>query len=62
MVTIERLGTDADALTQKESEGVYCTFADGSFKGFLCWKSLRMLLNMRQQQEGLGDASDTAGR
>jgi hypothetical protein len=52
MVTIERLGTDTDALTQKEAEGVYCMFADGSFKGFLCWKSLRMLLTMRQQQNG----------
>jgi hypothetical protein len=50
MVTLEKLGTDVDALTQKESEGVYCTFEDGSFSGFLSWKSLRMLLTMRQQQ------------
>jgi len=51
MLTIQRAGTDVDALTQKEAEGVYCTFEDGSFSGFLSWRSLRMLLNMRQQQE-----------
>lgn len=51
MVTIERVGNGVDALTQKEAEGVHCKFVDGSFKGFLSWKSLRMLLTMRQQQE-----------
>jgi hypothetical protein len=50
MVTIEKVGNGVDALTQKEAEGVHCQFVDGSFKGFLSWKSLRMLLTMRQQQ------------
>ena len=50
MVTIDKVGSGVDALTQKEAEGVHCQFVDGSFKGFLSWKSLRMLLTMRQQQ------------
>jgi len=51
VVTIEKVGSGVDALTQKEAEGVHCQFADGSFRGFLSWKSLRMLLTMRQQQD-----------
>lgn len=50
MVTIERIGTDVCALTGKEGEGVWCEFTDGSFKGFLSWKSLRQLLQLRQAQ------------
>jgi hypothetical protein len=50
VVTIERIGTDVDALTGKEAEGVYCTFKDDSFSGFLSWRSLRQLLNLRQSQ------------
>ncbi len=46
MVTIESVGSGVDALTQKEAEGVYCKFVDGTFHGFLSWKSLRMLLTM----------------
>lgn len=51
MVTIEKVGNGVDALTQKEAEGVHCKFVDGTFQGFLSWKSLRMLLTMRQQQD-----------
>lgn len=51
MVTIERIGTDTCALSGKESEGVYCKFLDGSFSGFLSWKSLRQLLNMKSNQK-----------
>ena len=51
MVTIERIGTDTCALSGKESEGVYCKFVDGSFSGFLSWKSLRQLLNMKSNQK-----------
>ena len=51
MVTIERIGTDTCALTAKQGEGVYCQFADGSFHGFLLWKSLRQLLSLKQAQQ-----------
>lgn len=51
MVTIEKLGTDVDALSGKEAEGVYCTFEDQSFSGFLSWKSLKQLLNLKSKQE-----------
>lgn len=50
MVTIEKTGTDMCALTGKQGEGVYCKFADGSFHGFLLWKSLRQLLSLKQTQ------------
>jgi hypothetical protein len=50
MVTIEKTGTDVCALTGKQGEGVYCEFADGSFHGFLLWKSLRQLLSLKQAQ------------
>lgn len=50
MVTIERIGTDVCALTGKEGEGVYCCFADNSFRGFLLWKSLQQLLKLKQTQ------------
>jgi hypothetical protein len=50
MVTIEKIGKDVCALTGKEGEGVYCKFADGSFQGFLVWKSLQQLLNLNQSQ------------
>jgi hypothetical protein len=51
MVTIERIGTDVCALTAKEAEGVYCKFLDGSFEGFLSWKSFRQLLQMKSNQK-----------
>ena len=51
MVTIEKIGTDACALTGKQGEGVYCQFEDGSFRGFLLWKSLRQLLSLKQAQQ-----------
>jgi hypothetical protein len=51
MVTIERIGTDVCALTGKQGDGVYCRFADGSFHGFLLWKSLRQLLSLKQAQQ-----------
>jgi hypothetical protein len=50
MVTIEKIGTDVCALSGKQSEGVYCKFADGSFQGFLTWKSLQQLLSLKQSQ------------
>ena len=50
MVTIEKTGTDACALTAKQGEGVYCKFTDGSFQGFLLWKSLRQLLSLKEAQ------------
>ncbi len=50
MVTIEKTGTDVCALTGKQGEGVYCEFTDGSFHGFLLWKSLRQLLSLKQAQ------------
>jgi hypothetical protein len=61
MVTIERMGSDVCALTGREGEGVFCAFADGSFKGFLCWKSLKQLLSLRQRQEEVKDAQGLAG-
>ena len=51
MVTIEKTGTDVCALTGKQAEGVYCKFLDGSFEGFLGWKSLRQLLQMKVNQK-----------
>ena len=51
MVTIDRVGTDVCALSGKESEGVYCTFEDQSFSGFLSWRSLKQLLNLKSKQE-----------
>ena len=51
MVTIEKIGTDVCALSGKQGEGVYCAFADGSFRGFLVWKSLQQLLNLKQAQQ-----------
>jgi len=51
MVTIEKTGTDECALTGKQGEGVYCEFTDGSFRGFLLWKSLRQLLSLKQAQQ-----------
>lgn len=51
MVTIEKIGTDLCVLTGKEGEGVYCKFADGSFQGFLIWKSLQQLLKLKQSQQ-----------
>ena len=50
MVTIEKTGSDTCALTGKQGEGVYCEFTDGSFRGFLLWKSLRQLLCLKQAQ------------
>jgi len=50
MVTIEKTGTDVCALTGKQGEGVYCQFTDGSFHGFLLWKSLRQLLSLKEAQ------------
>lgn len=47
MVSIEKTGKAKCSLTGKESEGVFCSFADGSFKGFLSWRSLKMLLNLK---------------
>jgi hypothetical protein len=51
MVTIEKIGKAVCSLTGKEGEGVYCKFADGSFHGFLIWKSLQQLLNLKQAQQ-----------
>lgn len=51
MVTIEKIGTDVCALTGKQGDGVYCEFKDGSFRGFLVWKSLQQLLNLKQAQK-----------
>lgn len=51
MVTISKIGTDVDALSGKEAEGVYCSFKDGSFDGFLSWRSLKQLLNLKEKQE-----------
>jgi hypothetical protein len=51
MVTIEKIGTDVCALTGKQGEGVYCEFTDGSFRGFLVWKSLQQLLSLKQTQQ-----------
>jgi hypothetical protein len=62
MVTIEKIGTDVCALTGKQAKGVQCQFADGSFQGFLSWKSLKQLLNLRQRQEEGKDVEDQSSR
>lgn len=55
MVTIERIGTDVVSLTGKESDGVWCSFSDGSIaNSFLSWKSLKQLLNLKQKQQENG--------
>jgi hypothetical protein len=52
MVEITGIGTDKCGFSNKDDvDGVYCTFKNGTFSGFLSWASLKKLLAFQAAQQ-----------
>lgn len=47
MLRIQKSGSAVCGLTAKESDGVFVAFDDDSYVGFLSWKSLRQMIQMK---------------
>ena len=64
MLRIVKSGTSMCGLTNKETDGVFVEFDDGSFKGFLGWRSLKQLIQLKnsmvesKSQKPMGKATE----
>lgn len=47
MLRIQKSGSAVCGLTARESDGVFVAFDDDSYVGFLSWKSLRQMIQMK---------------
>jgi hypothetical protein len=62
MLKILRASHGECGLTAKETEGVDVVFDDGSFRGFLSWKSLQQMVQMKTSMLDRHDVGNGSSR